>query len=85
MVPNATSRDALGKKVEGSLLEYFQSKYGVDGFQEARKNFIKSMAAYAVVCFILQIKDRHNGNILIDDQGHVVHIGKYRYIELEEI
>ncbi|KAH0263440.1 hypothetical protein KCU71_g20384, partial [Aureobasidium melanogenum] len=37
-------------------------------------NFAKSLAAYSVISYILQLKDRHNGNILIDNVGHIVHI-----------
>lgn len=60
-----------------NLHEYFLKRYGNEAspeFKEARLNFIQSTAAYAVVSYILQIKDRHNGNILIDDYGHLVHI-----------
>ena len=35
------------------------------------------MAGYSVVCYILQVKDRHNGNIMIDGEGHIVHVGEY--------
>ncbi|KAF9227759.1 hypothetical protein BS17DRAFT_726240 [Gyrodon lividus] len=77
VVPNATSRDEMGRAKVNDLLDFFISKYKGEetvAFQRARLNFIQSMAAYSVACYILQIKDRHNGNIMIDGEGHIVHI-----------
>ncbi|KAK7038059.1 hypothetical protein R3P38DRAFT_3311292 [Favolaschia claudopus] len=77
VVPNATSRDEMGRAKVNDLLDFFVAKYGGQDtvtFQQARLNFIQSMAAYSVACYILQIKDRHNGNIMIDGEGHIVHI-----------
>jgi phosphatidylinositol 4-kinase A len=78
VVPNATSRDEMGRATVNDLMDFFVAKYGGEhtvAFQQARLNFIQSMAAYSVACYILQIKDRHNGNIMIDGEGHIVHIG----------
>ncbi|KAG9226590.1 hypothetical protein CCMSSC00406_0006185 [Pleurotus cornucopiae] len=77
VVPNATSRDEMGRAKVNDLLDFFIAKYGGQdtlAFQQARLKFIQSMAAYSVACYILQIKDRHNGNIMIDGEGHIVHV-----------
>ncbi|CAJ2501429.1 Uu.00g042820.m01.CDS01 [Anthostomella pinea] len=77
VLPNSISRDMVGREAVNGLYEYFISKYGNEDslrFQHARNNFVKSMAAYSIISFILQFKDRHNGNIMIDDAGHILHI-----------
>jgi phosphatidylinositol 4-kinase len=77
VLPNSISRDMLGREAVNGLYDYFVSKYGGEEstrFQEARTNFVKSMASYSVISYLLQFKDRHNGNIMIDDAGHIIHI-----------
>lgn len=76
-VPRASSRDALGKTWEGSMYTHFIRKFGVEtseGYRRVQRNFIRSLAGYSIASFILQMKDRHNGNILVDTDGHLIHI-----------
>lgn len=74
-VPDTLSLDSIKKKTQGytSLIDFFHRHLDIE-FEEAQKNFVESMAGYSLICYLLNIKDRHNGNILLDRQGHVIHI-----------
>lgn len=77
VLPNSTSRDMLGREAVNGLYEYYITKFGPETsieFQKARNNLIRSLAGYSIISYLLQFKDRHNGNIMYDDQGHVLHI-----------
>ncbi|XP_068668107.1 phosphatidylinositol 4-kinase alpha 1-like isoform X2 [Aristolochia californica] len=77
VVPNTRSRSQMGETTDGGLYEIFQQDFGPVGsssFEAARDNFIISSAGYAVASLLLQPKDRHNGNLLFDNVGRLVHI-----------
>ncbi|CEG47360.1 Phosphatidylinositol kinase (PIK-H1) [Plasmopara halstedii] len=87
VVCNAMSLDGI-KKRKGftNLRSHFEQMYGhvfndsqdsheeTDLLQQAKMNFMHSLAAYSIVCYILAIKDRHNGNIMLDIEGFLIHI-----------
>lgn len=75
---DALSVSSIKEKVGGpnpSISDYFRSQFGSSKKRQAAvENFTNSLCASSLVCYILQIKDRHNDNILIDIEGHVLHI-----------
>jgi len=80
MVNDSVSLDQLKQKIHhASLHDFYLYNYGNGdsnsvGYKNAMNNYIASLAGYSLVCYFLQIKDRHNGNILIDNEGHIIHI-----------
>ncbi|KAI9813932.1 MAG: Phosphatidylinositol 4-kinase pik1alpha (PI4-kinase)(PtdIns-4-kinase) [Thelocarpon impressellum] len=60
-----------------SLKDHFVKSFGepdTESYKTAEGSFVRSLAAYSVISYILQLKDRHNGNILIDEHGNIIHI-----------
>lgn len=76
-IPDTISISSLKKNdpnytsLKGFFHKFFE---GSDNLADAKANFCESLAGYSMVCFLLQMKDRHNGNILLDNRGHLIHI-----------
>lgn len=81
-VRNAMSFDALKKRPgygKGGLREHLRrmTEFTADpgeSFKTAQRNFVRSLAAYSLLSYFFLFKDRHNGNLLLDTAGHVIHI-----------
>lgn len=73
-----TTSIASIKSSYGSLTKYFNNTFASGkssvSIETARENFARSLAAYSIVCYLMNVKDRHDGNILIDASGHLLHI-----------
>ena len=71
MVNNSLSLDQLKQKLNNiPLRDFYLHKWGrgvatSNEYKRAMNNFVSSLAGYSLVCYFLQIKDRHNGNILL--------------------
>ncbi|XP_055083618.1 phosphatidylinositol 4-kinase beta isoform X2 [Periophthalmus magnuspinnatus] len=76
-VLNAVSLHQIKKQSQIPLLDFLIQEHGPqtsEGFLSAQRAFVQSCAGYSLVCYLLQVKDRHNGNILLDSEGHIIHI-----------
>lgn len=59
---NTVSIHQIKKNSNKSLKEYFVDEYGDvngDRFQEAQRKFMQSCAAYCLISYLLQVKDRY--------------------------
>ncbi|RVD90670.1 Phosphatidylinositol 4-kinase [Tubulinosema ratisbonensis] len=76
-VPDAITRDQMGKEGYLSIMDFFENKFG---FRECKKydlalqNFVSSYVGYSLLTYFVNIKDRHNANIMINKDGNLIHI-----------
>ncbi|KAG5468405.1 hypothetical protein LSCM1_02385 [Leishmania martiniquensis] len=78
VIEDSSSMDGIKKATRvSSIYNYYLKAYdGEDSvlYRKAQQNFVESMAGYSIISYILQIKDRHNGNLMIQRDGSLVHI-----------
>ncbi len=78
-ITDTRSIDEIKKRTPNfvSMRDFFERLYmghHTGLFGRAQDNFVRSLAGYSIITYLLQVKDRHNANILLDWRGHLVHV-----------
>ena len=73
---NSSSIDGILKNIPKGwdLNKFFRYYFKGDKFKKIQENFANSLAGFCLLSYYLDIKDRHNGNIMINSEGRIMHI-----------
>ena len=73
---NSSSIDGILKNIPKGwdLNKFFRYYFKGEKFKDIQKNFANSLAGFCLLSYYLDIKDRHNGNIMINNYGRIMHI-----------
>ena len=67
-IVNTCSLHQIKKNSKMSMMEYFIQEFGDKNSEEfltAQRKFVESCAAYCLVCYIIQVKDRYVIKVLV--------------------
>lgn len=74
IVEDADTIYFIQEKLDSSILNYMMENNDDILVKELRTRFIKSVAAYCVITYLLGIGDRHLDNIMITRDGRLFHV-----------
>ena len=58
-----------------SISDFFNDIFNTEEkIKPAKERFVSSLVGSSILTYVLKLKDRHNGNILIDMDGNIIHI-----------
>ena len=75
VIPNSKSIHEIKSLSFSKNLKFWPQKNS-ENIQEKKiiKNFLQSLAGYSLFCYLFQVKDRHNANILLNSDKRIIHV-----------
>ena len=75
VIPNSKSIHEIKSLSFFKNLKFWPEK-NYENVQEKKifKNFLESLAGYSLFCYLFQVKDRHNANILLNSDKRIIHV-----------